>query len=264
MKRFLQIITLLLGLSVVGLFVFKDAIAKVALEQGMKAVTGVPLRVAGLKTSLWRGTVALRGVRLLNPRGYPEVEMLDLPELYIDLAPGQLLGGKLHIQDLHLNVAELHVIKNKDGQVNVAALKPARQAEAAKASPPKQQPTAKSRAMPFRVDRVELSIGKVIYKDFTAEPPKVQEINININRRVYTGVITNPAVLVNMVLMEALTRSALAGVVNLDIGAIKVQVKGALSEGQQLLGTAADKAGAEAEQGVTEAVDALQQLFKRD
>ena len=77
---------------------------------------------------------------------------------------------------LVLDLKEMIVVKNKDGKLNVDALKVTQ-----KDNDQKEQKPAK--AMALRIDQATLNLGRVIVKDYTnGEQPQIQVYDIGVNK----------------------------------------------------------------------------------
>lgn len=222
MKRLLAVLALL----VVGLLLARNLVAKVAVVQGVKAATGLAVKVGGMDLGLLGTHFGARQVTVLNPAGFPEPLMVALPELYVDYRLGSFLKGQPHLEAVRLHLAELVIIRNADGQVNINSLRPVQeqQQEAKAGAPARQAPPT------IRIDRLDVKLGQVIFKDYTQPMPQVQEIDLNVEEHFED--ITSTKALVSAVVMRALTRAGMSRLAGVDIGALKA------SAAQGLLGAA--------------------------
>jgi hypothetical protein len=208
-----------------GLYLGKDVIVKQALSQGLKALTGVKLNIETMNVGIANTSIAIKGIKMYNPGGFKDKLMADIPEIYADYCFASLWRGKLHFARLRLDLKELTVVKNKDGEINLKRLKTVRakkeEAPAQKAERPK-----KSR---LQVDVLELKVDKVIYKDYSkGTPPKLRVYNVNIDER-YEN-IDNLKGLTNLILVKALVNTTITDIANLDIAALKDDVSKMLSK----------------------------------
>lgn len=258
MKTFTRFAIVLL--VVVGvLLLAKNAIAKMAVVQGMKAITGVGLTIRDLDVGLLHTRLGIQGLRVLNPAGFHDPTMMDLPEIYVDYELGALLKGKAHLEEVRLNLQELTVVKNERGEVNLHSL------QAVKASKkPAQTPEKKSQPAtpppPITIDRLELNIGKVIYKDYSTGTPQVKEFNVDIHERFHN--ITNPYALTGLIITRALAKTTVARLTNLDLGTLQSEV-GTLLRGSldQTLGGVRKGALAPAEEALKGTADKLKNFL---
>jgi hypothetical protein len=139
-------------------------------------------------------------------------------------------------------VKEIIVIKNKEGKLNVNVLRPTpdeKRKQDQQASKPAKEG---GKAPQLQIDRLKLSIGRVIYRDYSqGGKPAEQVFDINIKDRVYTN-ISNPSAVISLIMFEALTRTSLSRLANLDMNMFKDGASGALSEGLGLIGDGVDGA----------------------
>src|SRR3989338_748829 len=132
---------------------------------------------------------------------------------------------------MELDLKELTVIKNRQGVLNIDVLKPSKHDE-------KAATTQKKKPFVLRIDKLTLTVGKVVYKDYSGGgEPRVQSFDIRINKRVYFH-IDNPIALVSLIMKETLTRTALAKIVSLDV--FQEGARTVLSEGGDILGKGLD------------------------
>ncbi|MBI2166699.1 MAG: hypothetical protein HYU34_00435 [Candidatus Omnitrophica bacterium] len=81
----------------------------------------------------------------------------------------------------------------------------------------------KKSAPPFYLDRLELSLRKVSYHDRSSLVPKKLAFDLEIERQVFEG-ITDPASIVNVILMKVITGAPL-GELGLDPGQLETRLK---------------------------------------
>ncbi|MBI2884771.1 MAG: hypothetical protein HYY15_01190 [Candidatus Omnitrophica bacterium] len=232
-----------IGLVVaVGLLLLgKNAIANLAVRSGVKAVTGLDLKIRRLDVSLARTKVSVEGLQVMNPAGFTDAVMVDIPELFVDFDLPSILSGRPHLEELRLHVNELVVVKNAQGQVNLQSIKAvqASQEQAAKPAPKQSAPS-------FVIDTLELWVGTVVYKDYSTPTPQVREFNVNIQEQFHH--VTNPQVLAGLIITRALAKTTIANLTNLNLDALQSDVAGfltgsldqAVDVGGRVLGTAED------------------------
>ena len=270
MKRLIPVIAVVVAALVV-LMVGKNVLAKTIVVGGVRAITGLKLSIDDLDVGLLDTTVRVNGLKLYNPAGFPEPVMIDLPELYVDYDPTALLKGAVHLEEVRLNLREFVVIRNAQGALNLDALKPVQQTKAATGEPAKTAPpkaTNDQQGPRVRVDALELSVGKVIYKDYTGGgKPKVQEFLINIKEH-YKG-INNPYALGSLIVSRALMQTAVARLANVDVAGMQAAAQSQLNQAlnqiknpSMLTGAAKSTATGVADTGA-EAVDAAAGALKK-
>ena len=213
----------------VGLTILKNTLTGMILSGALSKAAHVPVSIGSTDVRFSSASISLKNVHILNPSSFPERLLLDAPEVSISFDPMALTKGQAHFREVKLNLKELVVIKNRDGKLNLDAMKPASSEGAGK-------PAGESGKMPkLLIDKLDLTIGRVSYKDYSGGgQPSVQTFNINMQNRTYTG-IDNPTALVSLILFEALTRTTLSQIANLDPTIFKQGAMNVLNKGMGLV-----------------------------
>ncbi len=237
----------------------KDLIAKFAVETGVKMATGLPLKVEKLHVGLRHTLIDIEGLRIYNPDGFPEPMMADLPKIYVDYHLGNILGGTIHLEDVKLYLEEFVVVKNAEGRVNLDFLKPVQKEEAEEKVPekPADKPEA-AKPMGIQIDSMELKIGRVVYKDYSGgrTEPVVREYPINLHEEFHH--LDSLDSVVRIVLVKALSGTALHTLTDINISALSDSVSGALAGSETLVRDfAGDMAGQLQAAGMKLNVDTL-------
>ena len=145
--------------------------------------------------------------------------MANAPEVYIRYDPQAVLKGKIYFQEIRLNLQELYVLKNSQGFLNLHALK------ALKRKPKEgEKPSLERR---WRIDLLDLKLGKVVYKDYTRPGPMIKEFEVNIREK-FDNI--DPKSLVRIVVWKALTKTAIAKLINFDLADLENMIKSTLTE----------------------------------
>ena len=237
MKKLIKLFVIA-AIVVVGLGIVKNGIAQVILTSALSKAVHVPVKIKSVNLSFLSASINLKGMNVHNPSGFNDKLLAEIPHIFIDFEPGELLKGRAHFKEVRLDLKEMTVIKNKDGKMNVDSVKPS----------PTEKRTAKEKAKPetgdkppkLMIDKLSLSIGRVVYKDYSAGgDPVVQVFDINIKDREYTN-IDDPAAIVSLLMFEALTRTTLASLASLDVNAFKEGGIQALSKGLGVVGDGTD------------------------
>ncbi|MFA5311151.1 MAG: AsmA family protein [Candidatus Omnitrophota bacterium] len=262
MKRLLKILAVIFAV-ILGLLFAKNIIAKVIVERGIGFATGLKLRVSGFQIGIFKSRINIDNLKLYNPKGFEDTVMINIPNLYVDYNLPAILKGKIHLEDVKLNLKEFVVIKNKDGKVNLGSLKIAQEQKESKTKA-KSKEKVKPKASDIQIDNLELKLGKVIYKDYSkAGGPSVKEFNINLDER-YAN-ITNTNAVVSIILIKVLTNTALGAIANIDVKELGSAVSGSLSKATVVVSDTAAKAtkmAGEAGKSVTEAAKNLKDSLR--
>ena len=239
MKKPIQIaIAVLVGL--IGLSVAKNALTQTILTSTLSSVAHVPVRIGSVNLSFLSASIRLRNLQMHNPSGFSERLMIDIPQIYIDFEPSELFHGRARFKEVRLDLKEMTVVRNRDGRLNVDAVKPTEKQRAE--AHEKAKPAEGAKPPKLFIDKLFLSVGKVVYKDYSGGgQPVVQSFDINIKYKEYDN-IDNPASVVSLVMFEALTRTTLSRIANLDVSSFKEGGIQALSQGLGLVTDGTDAA----------------------
>jgi len=105
------------------------------------------------------------------------------------------------------------VVKNKDGLLNVDALKVAQKPDKPAKVPEekKKKKKKKTKPMSMQIDALTLNIGKVVYKDYSrGEPPSVEAYDGGIKGKTYKN-ITSAQKMAVLIMVEAMGQTAIKG-----------------------------------------------------
>jgi hypothetical protein len=218
--------------ALVAVSVIKDLAIKTAVEAGAEIVTGLKLTMSGFNAGIARSIVSIKGLKLHNPKGFPDPVMIDMPEIYVDYDLPAMLRGEIHLKEARINLAEFVVVKDRAGKLNLNSLK------AVAAQKKGAQATSKAgKPMKMRIDVLNLKIGKAVYKDYSrGGAPSVTEYNINIDKTFRN--VDNPNTLVSLLVVEALTKTPIAGLANFDVGSLSRSVSASLESATKAVAVA--------------------------
>ncbi len=166
-------------LLVVGVLLLKDTLAKSFTEKSLRDGTGMDARIAKLEVGLLTPTVNLEGLKIYNTPQFGGGTFFEMPELRIEYVANELRNGKLHLKTVRLNIAELHVIKDKNGRTNFDELE---KATKPKKRGPKDKPVNGSEEF-GGIDTLYLTVGKIRITDL-ANPRNNMVLNIGLKDEV--------------------------------------------------------------------------------
>jgi uncharacterized protein involved in outer membrane biogenesis len=178
--KWLFILVLVVVAVLVGLLLSKDAILKAAVEQQIRAQTGMDAKIGRLSLGLLSPVVTIENLTLHNTAEFGGTPFLDVRELHLEYDRDALAKRKLKITLLRLNLEELTVVRNPNGTTNIAALN----------SPAPKQPAKLAGDIEFGgVDVLNLSLGKIQLIDLK-EPRNNRIRNVNLQNQVFHNVRT--------------------------------------------------------------------------
>jgi hypothetical protein len=207
MKKILLIaVIVLIALSVIA--VLKDQIIKNTVTMATSQITGAPTTIDSFSLGIIKQTVTVKGFKLYNPPGFPKEIFVDIPAIHVVFVLGDILRKNIHFKEMAISLKELVIIKDKEGKLNVDALKVAEEPQKPKEETTQKQPTGQ---MPLQIDLLKLSIGKIIYKDYSkGETPKIEVYDLGYKQKTYQN-ITSAQQLVALILSEAMKGTAIKG-----------------------------------------------------
>jgi len=176
MKKFFIVLGIIV-VSLVGISVFKDLIIKSMVTTAISRITGAPVHMDGFSLNIVSSTIHISGFKMYNPGGFPKGILVSCPKIKVLYDRATLFKEKRHLLLVEVELIEMGLTKNKEGKLNVDSLKIVQQS---KSSPP----------IPMQIDLLTLSIGKIVYKDYTmgTEPGvRVKEVN---RHKSYKGIPT--------------------------------------------------------------------------
>ncbi|MFA6079038.1 MAG: hypothetical protein WC779_04770 [Candidatus Omnitrophota bacterium] len=259
MKKYLTIVVIVFAV-ILAAAIIKDTVIKISVEKGAEIVTGLKLRIGSIGVGILRPVVDIKNLRLLNPKNFPDRTMIDMPEIYVKYDLGAIMGGKIHLPEVRLALKEFVVVKNAKGELNLDALRMV-QAEKEGSAPAQKAP---GKAPDIQIDSLKLSIGKVIYKDYSkGGAPDVREFNVNINES-YSNV-NDPYALASLIVVKALMNTSIASLTNFDLKGMQGTIGNTLSSAQatakQAVTQVSDTAK-KAQDTVKQTTDAMKNVLK--
>ena len=168
-----SLVTLVILLVVVAVLL-KDVIAKSFTEKSLRDSTGMDAKIEKMEVGLATPTVSLEGLKLYNTTNFGPDTFLELPELRVEYVPGEIFQGKLHLKTVRLSIAELNIVKDKNGRTNLEMMQ---KAAKDKETEPAQKKTGGPGVEFGGIDTFYLSVGQLKITDL-ANPANNQVINV--------------------------------------------------------------------------------------
>jgi uncharacterized protein involved in outer membrane biogenesis len=160
---------IVLVILVLVLVLFIDRIAKSLAERQIHEQTGMEVKIGKLTIGLKSPTVTVLNFKLINPPEFGGSPFLDVPELRMNYDLSGLLSRKIHLNLLRFNLAELHIVQNKDGKTNVRAVQERQKQKESKSE------TTESKTEFQGIDTLTLNIGRIKYTSLKT-PANNQEV----------------------------------------------------------------------------------------
>jgi len=112
-------------LSVLLVIVFLlslNSILRVLIEHNIRAQTGMDAEIGRVEVGWTKPTFEIRDLKIYNPPSFGGTPFLDVPEIHIEYDRMALLKSELHLKLVRLNVAELDIVRNRKGDLNIFAV----------------------------------------------------------------------------------------------------------------------------------------------
>ncbi|MDX9981592.1 MAG: hypothetical protein RBU25_16335 [Lentisphaeria bacterium] len=140
-----------------------------------------PATLNAIDLGLFDYRATLRGLKINQPDGFGNDLFLDLPEVGVKLVPSSLFGSPLTIEEVNITDLSLHVVRGRDGALNVVRL-----------FQPAVKPAPTEARKPLHIKRIAVGMLTIRYTDFAlAEEPA--DVMIKCAGAVITDVYLNVA-----------------------------------------------------------------------
>ncbi len=201
----------------------KDMAVKAYVEDLLKRHYDLELRMAELHIGIKTPVIHIKGLVLLNPKGFPDPIMLDMPEIFIKYDPSRLFGPRIHLYEMRLNLKECLVAKDRLGHLNVDSLKLWDGSKRPKGKP-----------SDIHIDKLRLKIGKASYKDYTKGlKPAVREFNIDIDEE-YADV-EDIYTLGRLIVARSLSNTFIPRLADFDVEGLNKTLRDVIKKSERLL-----------------------------
>lgn len=168
--------------SVAGVLLL-DTIAKSAAESQIRASTGMDVKIGKLSIGLLTPTLSIEDLKLYNTAEFGGAPFLQMPELYIEYDRAMARQGKVHLKLVRLNLAEISIIKNKNGHLNYEALMKVPQPGDTNLPPA----TSGSNSNFVGIDTLNLTF-QTVRLSTVDQPNNDQIINLGIKNRIFYNI----------------------------------------------------------------------------
>jgi len=176
MKKFFIVFGIVV-ISLVCISIFKNLIIKSVVTKAASQVIGAPVHMDDFSLNFLNSTIQISGFKIYSPSDFPEDMLVFCPKIKVIYDPATIFKQERHFLLVEVELKEMGLTKSKEGKLNVDSLKIVQQP---KSSPP----------TPMQIDLLTLSIGKIVYRDYTVGvKPSVQVYDVN-KQKSYKGVPT--------------------------------------------------------------------------
>jgi uncharacterized protein involved in outer membrane biogenesis len=116
---YLFIIVVVLGVAGILLL---NTIIKQVVESRISTRTGMGVKIGQIDVGLLTPTITIDDFKLYNPAAFGGSLFLSMPELHVEYDPFAMRAGELHFKLVRLNLAEISLVQDKNGRLNIQTL----------------------------------------------------------------------------------------------------------------------------------------------
>ena len=127
------IILILIILAVAIRLILPLAAVEIA-NRKLPAILNTKVSIGSLRLGLLRGYVSISDLRIAQPEGFGEGDLLLVPEVSLKVKLSSLFSPPLTVEKVVLTDWEVNLVKNRDGVMNLDAIRPK--------SPPRPSPSS--------------------------------------------------------------------------------------------------------------------------
>ncbi len=220
MKKVIWIVILLLIFILLGSYVFRNQLVKAVVQKGAEKSLGLNVKLGKVNLDFIGTKVEIRDFQIMNPEEYTQSVMFSMPEMYIDYNLKSIISGKVHLEEIRLNIEQLTAERNAQGDLNLSIFQPKQETQQKKTGPSPSEKTEESKpSRDMQIDLASIKLGKMVFKDYSqGEEPQVKELNVNLEQT-YKD-ITDIQSLIMMFTQKVIMQSAFPGMEE-DLGKIK-------------------------------------------
>jgi len=129
------IIIVFILLAVIIRLVLSFAAVKIA-NRELPGILNTEASVGSISLGLLRGYVSIKDLRIAQPEGFGEGDLLLIPELSAKVKLSSIFKPTLIVEEVILTDWEVNIVKNADGVMNIDAIQPESSPEPAPTSEP--------------------------------------------------------------------------------------------------------------------------------
>lgn len=96
-----------------------NSILRVLIEHNIRAQTGMDAEIGEFKLGWIAPTIEIQDLKIYNPPDFGGAPFLDIPEIHVEYDRPALLKKEVHLTLLRFNLAELDIVRNQHGEMNI-------------------------------------------------------------------------------------------------------------------------------------------------
>ena len=168
------------------LLIGRNWILRQVAVRSVAETTGLRAEIGDISTALRSPFLQLRDVKLFNQPEFGGGSLLDAPEFYASFDPVLAAAGWLRFSEMRVNIAELTVIRDAQGRINLDHLEREYRTRDAE----RRRRGKHTNEMEFAgIDRLDVTIGRILYVDHQ-KPERNTTLRIGLTNEVTTTIRT--------------------------------------------------------------------------
>ncbi|MCK4423476.1 MAG: AsmA family protein [Candidatus Omnitrophica bacterium] len=202
----------------------KDILIKQGVKIGVKTALGLEMDIGKLKVGLLSSMIHIEDMKIYNPKGFGPESLADIPLIYVDYDLGSVIRGKIHCPEIEINIKEVAVVKNEQGELNLNEIKSIADKSAPEQAQEETAPADKKKddhkkELEMQIDKLVLTIGQVRFLDYSnEEKPKERTMMIGLDHEVFNDLNSIGEIVRVIVLKTVMT----AGLKNIGLAVDKL------------------------------------------
>lgn len=168
-KNLLILFLVSLLLCILIFFLGKDILIKTFIINVLHNNYHLELHIDQLHLSTLDSTLTIKNLSINNPLGFSPNPMIKISNLNIKYHLPSLLKGKIFLPEVEIFIERIHVIRNKNGKINLSIFIP---------KSTKNEDIPKPKQTRFYVERLKLKLDTLLVKDDSLSVEKELKINL--------------------------------------------------------------------------------------
>jgi hypothetical protein len=195
----LYLFIIIVVLMVAGVLLL-DPIAKAYTESRLRSETGMDVKIGRMDIGLSTPTIDIENIRFFNTAEFGGSSFLNIPEIFIEYDKDAARAGKIHLKLLRINLAEVDVVEDKMGRLNLQTLP--------KKTLSGKSTNSSSSGITFTgIDTLNVTLQKMRVSELDS-PTQGEEVNIGLKDQVFHNIDTDADLAQMAVILAARTGGA--------------------------------------------------------
>lgn len=96
-----------------------NSILRVVIEHNIREQTGMDAEIGRFKLGWTKPVIEIQDLKIYNSPRFGGTPFLDIPEIHVEYDRAALARKELHLTLVRFNLAQLVIVKNQRGQINI-------------------------------------------------------------------------------------------------------------------------------------------------